>query len=125
MSSASQVSEAISSQKSGDSDLQEFLSFIQEMLVQTTSTSEFESCTAVPKLTSLLLLPSTGPGVLGKPCPERLSQPTASPRTQASEGKADPVNRSTDNQLERLPIVHITRQAQGYRLPCLSDLQSL
>jgi len=127
MSGVSQVSETASSSKSGDSDLQEFLAFIQEMLVQTASASELESCTAVPKLTHLLSLSSVDPALeaLGETRPERLSQPATSPTTQASEGETDPTNRSADSKFKQLPEVHSTRQPQSYQLPRLSDLQSL
>ena len=127
MSSVNQGAGSISCLSSGDSDRQEFLSFIQEMLTQTGSISELESTTAVPNLTFLLTLPKTevyqepADSALGDTRPERLYPYEASPTTQASEGDVDPNNRSAYRKPELLPEVHARRQSLQLQLPSISD----
>lgn len=127
MSSVNQGADSISCLSSGDSDRQEFLSFIQEMLTQTGSISELESTTAVPSLTFLLTLPKAeiyqkpADSALGDTRPERLYPTAASPTTQASEGDVDPSSRSVYRKPEQLPEVHASRQSPQHQLPSISD----
>lgn len=127
MYSVNQGANSISCFSSEDSDRQEFLSFIQEMLTQTGSVSELGSTTAVPSLTFLLTLPKSeiyqepADSALGDIRLERLYPSAASPTTQASEGDVDPSSRSAYRKPELLPEVHASRQSTQRQLPSIPD----